>query len=53
MAKKQQRPTSWPIPEHAMREFRKRKELKGIPITRSIEDALRVALEDGVRRLWF
>ena len=44
---------NWPIPREAVRVFRERKRERGVPVTRSIKDALEFALRPEFRRLWF
>jgi len=44
---------NWPVPGAAVKVFRERKKEKGIPVTRSIRDALEFALRPECRRLWF
>jgi len=51
--KQPKRPGCWPIPDSAMKEFRKRKGERGINIGRSLNDALAFALRPEFKKLWY
>jgi len=48
---RQKQPVHWPIPEEVIRELKARKAEKGVPVTRSLRDMAKFALDH--RQFWW